>query len=397
MTLQVTTYGPVISLSKDCAPADAPSSQPDTAPTYDTAQSTAGTSGAAAEVTEAPSSSEGGASTGSDASTSSVVEVQWSEPKEWQNVPAELREYLDSVDQKTKRVLQLLIQYGHQVKHLYPKTHEDFADIQARIQRLLGEGEVFQALPLQSMMAFMRFLHWGPEHPTALAALHDVVSNLNQRGHAQPLFFEYLLPLAVKHWGIESPETKRLVQQAAVHVYKLGDPRQHPYFTRTVQDIAQRLPDGLGWGKVEVGPVPDEEAFNRHAVMQRKAEDLVSKREYKLAQTMAERCVKFYDTLGSHWLAMPRKVSCTQLLGGCALYIEDAPAAEPFLAKAKRLAQRELGANHEITLESMWQFALILMAQNRVEQALSMFSKALRVRKEVLGPRHYQVIENQVG
>ncbi len=50
-------------------------------------------------------------------------------------------------------------------------------------------------------------------------------------------------------------------------------------------------------------PVPDIDAYTRHCVMQPKAEELMSQREYKLARAMAERCVEFYDTLGMHWLA----------------------------------------------------------------------------------------------
>ncbi len=282
------------------------------------------------------------------------------------------------------------------MKHLYPNTHEEYASLKKKIERLLADGQHFQALPMQSLAVYACFVCWGPDSTQALTALYDVVLNLHQRGHAQPLFYEYILPLAIKEWGVNNPDTRKLVHQAATHAYKLGDPRQHPHFTRIVLESAQQLPGGLGWGKVELGAVPDVDAYNRHCVMQRKAEELMSKREYKLAQVMAERCVKFYETLGMHWLALPRRITCTQLLGGCALYLDTAAAAEPFLVKAKRMAQQQLGHNHEIALESMWQFALILMAQNRLEQALSMCSKALRLRKEVLGPRHSQVIENQV-
>ncbi len=327
------------------------------------------------------------------ASTNGDEEVGWSEPEWWQNVSAAERKYLDRLSQKTKRVLEELC---HDVYHLYPKTPGEFTDVQGHIERLLGEGEVFQALPFQSLMAVWHLFHEGPEDPVFMKALHEVVSNVNQRGHARPLFYEHLLPLAVKHWGIESPETKRLVQQAAMHVYKLGDPRKYPNFTGTVQEIAQQLPDGFGWGSTVVAPVPDEDAFNRHAVMQRKAENLVSKQlEYKLAQEMLQRCVKFYETLGSHWLAVPRNIRCLCFLSECALYLEGPPAGEPPLLKAKRLARRELGTGHELSAACLWNLAVILKAQNRVEQALSLYTKALRLRKEVLGPRHYHVIQNR--
>lgn len=98
-------------------PADAPSTQTPFGPTPTPADTSAGV----LQIKQPPSSSEGDASSGS--ASSSKDEVDWTEPLDWQKLTGPMRDYLDRVDQKTKRVVQLLIHYGYEVSRDKHETH----------------------------------------------------------------------------------------------------------------------------------------------------------------------------------------------------------------------------------------------------------------------------------
>ncbi len=126
---------------------------------------------------------------------------------------------------------------------------------------------------------------------------------------------------------------------------------------------------GLGWGCATYTPL-DEDSYNKHSVMQAKAEFIHTDGNLKLASDMLQRCVTYFDTLGPHWLGSARRATATMRLGMCEAELagpsntghmsflgtgrpNDPAVLEPYLTKAKRIAIRELGPEHRTTLEMM--------------------------------------------
>ncbi len=292
------------------------------------------------------------------------------------------------------------------VRSLLPPTHPAAAQggtsvkaaarLQQRLDRLIADGEVFAAVQLQSQLAIWMLFSKGPDHPDVVIAVHTLTQLQQQQDGMDAHTYIWLLPRAAAQWGVGHPDTRQLVQQAACRLCLLPDVRGFPEFAQTVTDIAQQLPGGLGWGSTVVAPVPDEEAFNRHVVMQAKATNS-EPRHYKLAKDMYERCVAFYKTLGPHWLASPRRFWCMHMLAGVIRCDADWAAAEEQLLSTKRQAQRELGMNHPVTLDLMAKQADILLQDKRCAQALSVCQKVIRLGQAALGPKHCKVLRVQVS
>ncbi len=226
--------------------------------------------------------------------------------------------------------------------------------LECEVRAMVARGEDFKAFPKLCELAFLTFLQWGPDHPYTVREVYRVTESLFQRAEIRSALVTWLLPRAVEHWGIGHPDTLRLVQHSAIHLYKCKDPRDLAEFARVVTEIAQQLPGGLGWGSAIVAPVPDEERFNSYVFMSFKAIEAKGQGHYRLAQDMLNRCVAYFDTLGAHWLGTPRKLQCMRTLADCVDDLEGFSASEPLLMQAKRTAQRELGATHEATLDIMW-------------------------------------------
>ncbi len=90
-----------------------------------------------------------------------------------------------------------------------------------------------------------------------------------------------------------------------------------------------------------------------------------TQRQLQLAADMLERCITYYDTLGSHWLGTPRKLECKASLASARLCMDTFPKQtkdwpeiiakyEPVYAEVKRMAQRELGPQHCCTINRTW-------------------------------------------
>ncbi len=125
--------------------------------------------------------------------------------------------------------------------------------------------------------------------------------------------------------------------------------------------MAKHLPGGLGWGTAVVAPVPDEDTYNKYAILQRKGQEMLDSRKYERAKDMLERCLSYYDGFDPHWLISPRKARTRSLLGVTLYYKDrDAQAVEPILLEAKKTAQKELGPAHRATLGSIWQVRAIV-------------------------------------
>lgn len=177
---------------------------------------------------------------------------------------------------------------------------------------------------------------------------------------------------------------------------ELDDHREYPMFIRVVTELVQQLPGGLGWGNAVVAPVPDEEAFNRHVVLEQRSHDASKQGHDALSKTILERCVAFYDTLGPHWLASVRKVHCMCHISQAVMSLEGTAAALPHAIAAKRTAQKELGMHHDATAEATCIYGLMVRSPEKWEATLSLLSKSLRMRQEHLGPYHGDVLANKV-
>ncbi len=89
-------------------------------------------------------------------------------------------------------------------------------------------------------------------------------------------------------------------------------------------------------------------------MMQTKSDDLINEGQYKLAHTMLQRCVAFYDGLGQKWLGRMRKCRARCDLHNCVKHLDGLQAAEAQMQSAKNTAERELGSNHPTTLAIAW-------------------------------------------
>lgn len=237
-----------------------------------------------------------------------------------------------------------------------PSTAQEAGELQTQVDALLGEGRLHESLPWLCQLAHYSVAVLGQEHRDTLSAVHAVVRTAHECGvgKGMNMLSGWCAPRAARHWGLGHPDTRKVVWWAAQHLYESHDPRKHPEFTRTVTNVAKHLPGGLGWGAAVVAPLADDEAYNKHAVLQNKAAKVLLEHNYELGQKMLERCVSFYASVGPHWLCTPRKVLCKSMLGFVAARVGSPEDSEPLELNAKRTAQRELGKEHKVTLHAMW-------------------------------------------
>ncbi len=285
-----------------------------------------------------------------------------------------------------------------------PSMISDVHDIRSltdSVWQLYESSEYHQAFPGLCRLALHHLQVSGPECPTLLALVIAVLLISYKRNNVQPAVFTWVLPRAAAQWGQRSGVTRELVQWAAMFLCHCSDPRQHTELTRIVTQLAQQLPGGLGWGSTVVAPVPDADAYSRHAVMQQKAMQMLTDKAsdacHRLAKQMLERCVTFYEGMGLHWLACVRKVQCSKALSTCVARLESLAAAQALIVQVKRTAQRELGPKHDATLDVIWQHGCILRELNRHEAALSLFASTTRTREESAGPLHHTVLAGKVS
>ncbi len=254
--------------------------------------------------------------------------------------------------------LYLLEYLGKRTDRSRTQDLDQLEQLQPDIDQLLAAGEEYKAYLLLCERAFRAVAKYGfsPNvREDSVRAVLDVLDIEYLWGETPVPLYEWVLPRAVELWGVDHAHTRKIVHRAALEVCQLRDPREHVEFARTVTELAQQLPGGLGWGSTVVAPMPDEEAYNRHAMMQYQALVAINKGQYSLAHTMLQRCVTFYESLGQHWLGTVRKVKALSSIALCVKNIEGAQAAEPYAVKCKRTAQKELGTTHEITLGIAWE------------------------------------------
>ncbi len=278
-----------------------------------------------------------------------------------------------------------------------PATTEEHTKLLSSIARLTETGMTQAAFPLMCQAAVYSFTKLGADHADTLRSVYAVIKAIYQRGETVSALYTWLVPRAARDWGVGHPDTRALVVQAAMYLCTSDYPDGHPNCTRVVTLAAQQLPGGLGWGNTIVAPVPDDAAYNIAVVAQDEAEGLVRQRkELPRAKAILKHCVTFYESLGCHWLGTARIARCKMWLGMCTFHADGAAAAELALREAKQFAHRELGPRHMTTLECVWQHAECLLAMGRIEQAMSLYNRTQRLRKELLGPNNYFVFESEV-
>ncbi len=210
-----------------------------------------------------------------------------------------------------------------------PLTPKLAAAMQTQADQLTQQGETYKAHPLLCQLAVSSLETRGFDHAESVRAVYNVVRSTHTHKDVREDIQMWLLPRAVQHFGIDSPDTLWLVQLAATCLYRAYDPRDFTAFTQLVTDIAQQLPNGLGWGSTVVAPVPDVDTYSRHAVMQQHAFKLFGQGQYALAEDAYEPCLAYYETLGAHWLASPRKYWCMHIIGMCVGDMGDRVGAAP--------------------------------------------------------------------
>ncbi len=272
-------------------------------------------------------------------------------------------------------------------------------ELQAQVTAHTAQGQLHAAFSVQCEQAYLALMSLGPHHPSTLQYVHDVAQGCFVRGWAMRLSYYYvwLLPRAEARWGLHSAGTLQLLQRASIFLAYARNPEQHSSLSRTVTALAQQLPHGLGWGSTVVAPVPDEDTFNRHAVLQRKGIEALQQGHYKLAFDMLTRCVAYFDTLGPHWLATVRKFEAARNLAACMQHTDSKQAALSYILSAKRHCRRELGPTHEVTATNLWKCAVLLCACGRHEAGVSTLQKVVNIYKDTQGLHSCKELCGQVG
>lgn len=222
------------------------------------------------------------------------------------------------------------------------------------LQQLEAEGRMYEAWPLQCRWATNLLLN-RPDHPDTLKAVFALADNMFERGKIVEDVYSWLVPRAALQWGLDHPDTRKLVQQAAYVVYRSPNPREHMTFVRIVTEVAGLLPGGLGWGVAQVTPLPDVAAYNKHAALLAKANAHLGQGQLRQAKDILVKCKDFFGRLGPHWLGLPLKVGTITLLGMCLCNLGQGDEGIAMLIEGKRVAQKELGVTHKATVDITWQ------------------------------------------
>ncbi len=114
----------------------------------------------------------------------------------------------------------------------------------------------------------------GPNAPDTIFAMWDLVKILYPRGQQHLYFMAWLLPRMASTLGLGHPDTRQCAIWGSHYLFESPDPREHPWLTRTVTNVCKFLPWGLGWGQATMDPV-DQDTYNRIAVMQAKAQEII--------------------------------------------------------------------------------------------------------------------------
>ncbi len=232
----------------------------------------------------------------------------------------------------------------------------DLSKLETRAMGLLQQGQAHKAFPLLCRWAHTVCLLSDPYGRDAFEAVHRVLMCAYERDSAAEwCVWHWVLQRAVQHWGLDSPDLRRLVQQAAGFVADSYDPTDYQQLGELVIQTAQQLPGGLGWANTVVAPVPDQQTYYKHVLWELTNPSRMAEGDYSTAKTLYERCAAYYQGLGPHWLATPRRVKALCGVGQCVVQLETPEAAQEYFMKAKRLAQKELGMSHEATLDATWE------------------------------------------
>lgn len=261
-----------------------------------------------------------------------------------------------TLTEEDKALLELLFDeyedaLGQKLKPLRKLKADWESELSSDIEELEEDGETFEAEPLLCRLAYYQLQMRGPDHPTTIQTVFRLTQNINQQGGNDIDYLTWLLPRFTALHGLNHPDTRKLVEQAALHLCQTEDDREHPEFSKIVTELVGQLPGGLGWGNTMSTPITDEAAFNRHVVMEQRAAKAFVDGHYKLSQDMYQRCVASFSTLGAHWLGTPRRLRCLHGIAMATIALEGGAAAQQKAQDVKSMCQRELGPRHEVTLE----------------------------------------------
>ncbi len=245
-----------------------------------------------------------------------------------------------------------------------PQTPQAAAELQGQIDTLLQAGCLYEALPWQCQLAIylLRSADKGPEHPDTLHVIYDIMSTLYAQNRCSQVvvMYAWLLPSVAKQLGLGHPITRQLTVWGALALYDSEEAHTVPHLARVVYNVARHLPGGLGWGTAAVAPMPDEQAYHRHVVLQGQGEQVLMAHmatasaggddaQKQLAVQQLQRCVAFYESVGQHWLCTPRLLHTKRLL-----QLANPVDVVKTTAQARREAQRLVGPGHKLTLEITW-------------------------------------------
>ncbi len=281
----------------------------------------------------------------------------------------------------------------------FPRSAFDAATLQGQIEQMVLQGHAFDAFPWQCQYAL--YCVWsqsaGFEHADTVEALFSVTSSLWQRRQQAPHeLLAWLLPRAARQYGLGHENTRQLLAQAADCMSLIRNPRDCEALSHVAHKLAQHVPGGLGWGTAAVTQLPVVE-YGKWECQQHEAEEMVSEGYNHGPPASLQSCLELYEPHGPHWVYSQRRVRALQQIATCAAREHGEAAAEPYLRKAKRIAEQELGPTHQASLMSLGLYARHLIDVGAPERALPLVQRMIKLTSEALGPRHMLTFMGQVG
>lgn len=183
---------------------------------------------------------------------------------------------ISQLDEVTRSLIVSMMSISRPEEGHLPLTPKKWHDLYDRATKLFEQGELYKAWPMHCRLVWEGMQTFGFTHPNTLAAVCRVSDNLYHRRQYDEHVSHWLLPRIAERWGYAHFNTRVIAAQAATALVMMPDLRQPVGFLQTVTDIVRQLPDGLGWGSTAATPVPDADAFNRHVVLQHRADQLVT-------------------------------------------------------------------------------------------------------------------------
>jgi CHAT domain-containing protein/tetratricopeptide (TPR) repeat protein len=252
--------------------------------------------------------------------------------------------------------------------------HDDLAWLNAEVDRLHGQGEFAEAVPIAQRYVELARQKHGEEHPafaTSISWLAFVYQGQGRYAEAEPLL-RRSLAIFEQASGPEHPDVGQVLSRLARLLRYQGRYAEAEPLLRRSLTILEKA---LGPEHADLGTALDNLAGlyrEQHRVAE--AEPL-----YARALAIRER------TLGPQH---PNVALSLNNLGGLYRDLGRIAEAEPLLERSLAIREKALGPDHVLVGTALSNLAQLYRAAGRYSDAEPLFRRSIVIRERVLGPDH---------